>query len=94
MTPKEQKENIHVTPSIRNIVMLDKLASGPQSESERLDIAADQAIAACGGDMRSTIRALILANEFLEYELCERFKAVTNAHARGKHPGDRADWFD
>jgi hypothetical protein len=28
----------------------------------------DQAIAACGGDMRSTIRALILANEFLEYE--------------------------
>lgn len=38
-------------------------------ESERLDVATDQAIAACGGDMRSTIRALILANEFLEYEM-------------------------
>lgn len=38
-------------------------------ESERLDVAADQAIAACGGDLRSTIRALILANEFLEAEL-------------------------
>lgn len=74
--------------------MLDNLASGPRSESERLDIAADQAIAACGGDMRSTIRALILANEFLEYELCEMFKAVANGNARGKYPGDRADWFD
>jgi hypothetical protein len=39
------------------------------SESERLDVAADQAIAACGGDMRSAIRALILANEFLEAEM-------------------------
>ncbi|MBX9821918.1 hypothetical protein [Afipia birgiae] len=74
--------------------MLDKLASGPRSESERLDIAADQAIAACGGDMRSTIRALILANEFLEYELCEMFKAVTNGNARGKLAANRADWFD
>lgn len=74
--------------------MLNTLASGPQSESERLDIAADQAIAACGGDLRSTVRALILANEFLEYELCEMFKAVTNAGPRGKIPKDRADWFD
>lgn len=79
--------------------MLDRLASGPQSETERLDIAADQAIAACGGDMRSAVRALILANEFLEYELCEMFKAVTNAHqrdrfGRGRIPDKRADWFD
>lgn len=41
----------------------------PQEESERLDAATDQAIAACDGDVRSTIRALILANEFLEAEL-------------------------
>ncbi|MFZ5678509.1 MAG: hypothetical protein ACOY91_01940 [Pseudomonadota bacterium] len=38
----------------------------PQSELERLEAAADQAIAACDGDLRATIRALILANEFLE----------------------------
>lgn len=38
----------------------------PQSEMERLEAAADQAIAACDGDVRATIRALILANEFLE----------------------------
>jgi hypothetical protein len=74
--------------------MLDQLASDPPSESERLDIAADQAIAACGGDMRSTVRALILANEFLEYELCEMFKAVANARPRGKVPANRADWYD
>jgi hypothetical protein len=40
-----------------------------QAESERLDAAADQAIAACGGDLRATIRALIVADEFLEREL-------------------------
>ena len=74
--------------------MLNNLASGSLPESERLDLAADQAIAACGGDMRSTIRALILANEFLEYELCEMFKVVTNSRARGKPPGERTDWFD
>lgn len=74
--------------------MLDNLASGPQSESERLDVAADQAIAACGGDMRSTIRALILANEFLEYELCEMFKAVANGPAHAKLSANRADWYD
>ena len=74
--------------------MLNRLASGPQPESERLDIAADQAIAACGGDMRSAIRALILANEFLEYELCEMFKAVTNGTGRRRPRDSRADWFD
>ncbi|WP_319796626.1 hypothetical protein [Nitrobacter sp.] len=44
----------------------------PESENARLDAAADAAIAACDGDMRSTIRALILANEFLEYELATK----------------------
>jgi hypothetical protein len=34
-----------------------------------LDAAVDQAIAACDGDMRSTIRALIVANEFLESDV-------------------------
>jgi hypothetical protein len=39
--------------STRNIDMLDNLAPDPGSELDRLDLAADQAIAACGGDMRS-----------------------------------------
>jgi len=41
----------------------------PIPETERLDAAADQAIAVFDGDMRRAIRALILANEYLEWEL-------------------------
>ena len=33
--------------------------------------ACDQAIAMCDGNMRSTIKALIMANEYLEAELKE-----------------------
>jgi len=36
-----------------------------------LEAAVDQAIAACGGDLRSTIRALIVANDYLETEVGE-----------------------
>lgn len=39
-----------------------------EDEAE-LEAATDQAIAACGGDLRSTIRALILANGYLQHEL-------------------------
>ena len=41
----------------------------PQPEprgAEELEAAVDQAIAACGGDARDAIRALIIANDFLE----------------------------
>jgi len=58
--------------------------SNSQSEMERLDAAADQAIAACGGDLRSTIRALILANEFLEYDLATK---VSQGFTRGVYHG-------
>jgi hypothetical protein len=40
--------------------------------------------AACDGDLRSTIRALIVANEFLEAEVSELMKAVSHAYVRGK----------
>lgn len=43
------------------------------SELARLDAAADTAIATCDGDIRATVRALILANEFLEIE-AERYR--------------------
>ncbi|QPF82324.1 hypothetical protein IC762_21430 [Bradyrhizobium genosp. L] len=55
----------------------------PQDD-DGLEAAVDQAISACGGDMRATIRALIVANEFLENEVGELMKAVSNAHARGR----------
>jgi hypothetical protein len=68
-------------------------------EPDRLEAAADQAIAACGGDMRSAIRALILANEFLEHEVKELMVAVSKGYAHGRDapdrlPKDRRDWYD
>ena len=53
-------------------------------ENDGLEAAVDQAIAACGGDLRSTIRALIVANEYLETEASELMKAVSHAYARGR----------
>ncbi len=58
-----------------------------QSDTEEdtgLETAVDQAIAACGGDMRSTIRALIVANQYLESEVGELMKAVSKAYVRGR----------
>jgi hypothetical protein len=53
-------------------------------DADALEAAVDQAIAACHGDMRSTIRALIVANEYLESEVTELMKAVSHAYVRGR----------
>jgi len=53
-------------------------------EDDGLDPAVDQAISACGGDVRATVRALIVANEYLESEVGELMKAVSHAYARGR----------
>jgi hypothetical protein len=55
-----------------------------QADDDGLEAAVDQAIAACGGDMRSTIRALIVANNYLENEVSELMKAVSHAYVRGR----------
>src|SRR6476660_9434201 len=39
-------------------------APNPQSDADQLEAAADQAIAACGGDAREAVKALIVANQF------------------------------
>jgi len=44
-------------------------------DADELEAAVDQAIAACGGDTRSTIRALIVANEYLQTEVTKLMKA-------------------
>ena len=41
------------------------------SDNNRYEQACDQAIAMCDGNLRSTIKALIMANEYLEAELQE-----------------------
>jgi len=53
-------------------------------EDGGLEAAVDQAIAACDGDMRAAIRALIVANDYLESEVGELMKAVSHAYARGR----------
>ena len=52
--------------------------SSSQSEISRYEQACDQAIAMCDGNMRSTIKALIMANEYLEAELTELQAAVSS----------------
>jgi hypothetical protein len=60
-------------------------ASQPNAQDiDGLEAAVDQAIAACDGDLRSTIRALIVANDYLESEISELMKAVSRAHVRGR----------
>lgn len=40
-----------------------------QNEMDRYDRAVESAIATCGGDLRGALKALIIANEYLEEEL-------------------------
>ena len=55
-----------------------------EADDDGLEEAVDQAISACGGDLRATIRALIVANNFLEAEVGELMKAVSHAYVRGR----------
>ena len=48
-------------------------------EISRYEQACDQAIAMCDGNLRSTIKALIMANEYLESEL-EELQAAASPH--------------
>jgi len=58
--------------------------SKPNERDDGLDAAVEQAIAVCDGDMRAAIRALIVANNFLESEIAELKKAVSHAYTRGR----------
>lgn len=54
------------------------------ADDDGLELAVGEAIAACGGDLRATIRALIVANNYLEGEVGELMKAVSRAYVRGR----------
>jgi hypothetical protein len=56
----------------------------PPSDATRYEQACDQAIAMCDGNLRSTIKALIMANEYLETEL-EELQAAGCAPASLPH---------
>ena len=63
------------------------MSANPQPEIDRLEQATDQAIAACGGDVRAALKAMIAANEQLQ-------ASVSNVYTRGLLPRDRKDWYD
>jgi hypothetical protein len=50
-------------------------------DNSHYEKACDQAIAMCDGNLRSTIKALIMANEFLEAELTELQAAISSGCA-------------
>ena len=58
--------------------------SNQQPQPDALELATDQAIAACDGDVRATVRALIVANGLLEAELTEVYAATSKGFARGR----------
>jgi hypothetical protein len=73
------------------------MSANPMPEPDRLEVATDQAIAACGGNARNAVKALLVTNESLEAQIAELQAAVSNGFARGKFepvPGDRKDWYD
>jgi hypothetical protein len=76
-------------------------APNPQSDADQLEAAADQVMAACGGDAREAVKALIVANQFLETDLEKLRAAVSMGYARGRLieeaktlPRDRKDWYE
>jgi hypothetical protein len=64
--------------------MPQSTAPNPQADADRLEVSVDEAIAACGGDMRAALKTMIVANEFLESEVCELKQAVSQAYVRGR----------
>jgi hypothetical protein len=80
LTLLEQKGNIA-------LMATAPLSSGTQPVD--LDVAADQAIAACGGDAREAVKALIVANDFLEVQLGDLRAKVSTGYARGRLPPAR-----
>ena len=84
MTQPEQKENMSQLHTHHWNSRMPADRQPEQADDDGLEAAVDQAIVACGGDMRSAIRALIVANDYLENEVSELMKAVSHAYVRGR----------
>ena len=56
----------------------------PIPECDPLELTTDQVIAACDGDVRAAVRALIIAKGLLEAELNDVYAAMSNGYLRGR----------
>jgi hypothetical protein len=67
------------------------MAEPKRDEPDPLELAVDEAIATCDGDVRAALRAMLVANSFLTAEV-ERFaQAVSFGFTRGRtSPARRA----
>jgi hypothetical protein len=73
--------NAAVNPELYRVP--NETGHNPHSDADQLNAAADQAIAVCGGDSREAVKALLVANEFLEHDIEVR---VSRGYMRGvKH---------
>lgn len=54
-------------------------------ERDEFEAATDEAIALCGGDARAAVKALLIANAFLEDELALVVPAVSYGFSKGWH---------
>jgi hypothetical protein len=71
---RTKEEHVSLPPSQRGSLAMS--APSSLSDNRRYEQACDQAIAMCDGNLRSTIKALIMANEYLEAELEELQAAI------------------
>jgi hypothetical protein len=60
----------------------------PLPSNDHYEDACDQAIIMCGGNMRGAIKALIMANEYLEHELRELQAAIAGGARTGLSKAD------
>jgi hypothetical protein len=65
--------------------------ASPLSDFNHYEQACDQAIAMCDGNLRSTIKALIMANEYLENEVQELQAEVSTTLAPARSPRAKSD---
>jgi hypothetical protein len=65
--------------------------TGTAEDSLALDGAVDAAIATCGGDARAAVRALIVANNYLEAEVKRLAEAASSGFTRGFKAKGRAE---
>jgi hypothetical protein len=65
--------------------------TGAAEDSLVLDASVDAAIETCGGDARAAIRALIVANNYLEADVKRLAEAVSSGFTRGFKAKGRAE---
>jgi hypothetical protein len=66
------------------MAMSGKPESNQQPEPDALEVATDRAIAACNGDLRATVQALIVADGLLEAELNDVYAASSKGYVRDR----------